>query len=209
MIGWVEEAVLAQTPGGLDGNTGRGHDAPCREGKDAEDGIGVVQVWKQGRLNRAGECPEGLIGADERDVGFSLPEMGIQGIGVFPEAATDDDGSRRQFARSAVKGDKPCVRQEVFVGEVSQRMIVSGVVGDSGRGAEVSTDIGSEGRGAGDTLLEREDRGEVAEGAGEEEEAGDGGDGHETPAAAGEGEEHKAHSSYNRGNNQSEWRSTE
>ena len=49
-------------------------------------------------------------------------------------------------------------------------MIVSGVVGDSGRGAEVSTDVGSEGRGAGDTLLEREDGGEVAEGAGEEEE---------------------------------------
>ena len=59
-IGWVEEAVLAQTPGGLDGNTGRGHDAPGREGVEAENGIGVVQVWKQGRLNRAGECPEGL-----------------------------------------------------------------------------------------------------------------------------------------------------
>ena len=113
--------MLAQTPGGLDGNTGRGHDAPGREGMEAEDGIGVVQVWKQGRLNRAGECPEGLVGADERDMGFSLPEVGIQGIGVTPGAATDDDGSRRQFARSAVKGDKPCVRQEVFVGEVSQR----------------------------------------------------------------------------------------
>ena len=75
VIGWVEEAVLAQTPGGLDGNTGRGLDAPGREGVEAEDGIRVVQVWKQGRLNRAGECPEGLIGADERDVGFSLPEM--------------------------------------------------------------------------------------------------------------------------------------
>ena len=160
-------------------------------------------------MNRAGECPEGLIGADERDVGFSLPEMGIQGIGVFPEAATDDDRSRRQFARSAVKGDKPCVRQEELVGEVREGMVVSGIVGDGGRGAEVSTDVGSEGRGAGDTILEREDREEVAEGAGEEEEAGDGGDGEETPATAGEGEAHKAYSSYNRGNNQSEWRSTE
>ena len=106
VIGWVEEAVLAQAPGGLDGNTGRGHDAPGREGVEAEDGIGEVQVWKQGRLNRAGECPEGLVGADERDVGFSLPEMGIQGIGVFPEAATDDDGSRRQFARGAIERDE-------------------------------------------------------------------------------------------------------
>ena len=121
VIGWVEEAVLAQTPGGLDGNTGRGLDAPGREGMEAEDGIGVVQVWKQGRLNRAGECPEGLIGADERDVGFSLPEACIQGIGVFPEAATDDDGSRRQFARSAIKGEEAGVREEELVGEVSQR----------------------------------------------------------------------------------------
>ena len=141
---------------------------------EAEDGIGVVQVWKQGRLNRAGECPEGLVGADERDVGFSLPEMGVQGIGVFPEAATDDDGSRRQFARSAIEREEACVRQEELVGEVREGMIGGRVVGDSGRGAEVSTDVGSEGRGAGDTLLEREDRGEVAEGAGEEEEAGDG-----------------------------------
>ena len=54
-----------------------------------------------------------------------------------------------------------------------------------------------------------EDSGEVAEGAGEEEEAGDGADGEETPATAGEREEHKAHSSYSRGNNQSERRSTE
>ena len=154
-----------------------------------------------GQTDRAGECPEGLIGADERDVGFSLPEACIQGIGVTPGAATDDDGSRRQFARSAVKGDKPCVRQEVFVGEVREGMIVSGVVGDSGRRAEVGTDVGSEGRGARDTLLEREDSGEVAEGAGKEEEAGNGGDGEETPATAGEGEEHKAHSSYSRGNN--------
>ena len=103
VIGWVEEAVLAQTPGGLDGNTLSGLDAPGREGVEAEDGIGVVQVRKEGRLNRAGECPEGLVGADERDMGFSLPEMGVQGIGVFPEAATDDDGSRRQFARSAIE----------------------------------------------------------------------------------------------------------
>ena len=166
-------------------------------------------MWKQGRLNRAGECPEGLVGADERDMGFSLPEAGVQGIGVFPEAATDDDGSRRQFARSAIERDEAGVREEELVGEVREGMIVSGVVGDGGRGAEVGTDVGSEGRGAGDTLLEREDRGEVAEGAGEEEEAGDGGDGDETPATTGEGEEHKAHSSYSRGNNQSEWRSTE
>ena len=66
-------------------------------------------------------------------------------------------------------------------------MVVSGVVGDGGRGAEVGTDVGSEGRGAGDTILEREDREEVAEGAGEEEEAGDGGDGEETPRDRGRG----------------------
>ena len=82
-------------------------------------------------------------------------------------------------------------------------MVGSNIVGDSGRGAEVGTDVGSEGRGAGDTILERENSEEVAEGAGEEEEAGDGGDGEETPATASEGEEHKAHSSYNRGNDKS------
>ena len=186
VIGWVEEAVLAQTPGGLDGNTLRGLDAPGREGKEAEDGIGVVQVWKQGRLNRAGEGPEGLIGADERDMGFSLPEVGVQGIGVFPEAATDDDGSRRQFARSAIEREEAGVGEEELVGEVGEGMVGGSIVGDGGRGAEVGTDVGSEGRGAGDTILEREDREEVAEGAGEEEEAGDGGDGEETPATAGE-----------------------
>ena len=96
--------------------------------------------------------------------------------------------------------------QEVFVSEVREGMIVSGVVGDGGRRAEVGTDVGSEGRGAGDTLLEREDRGEVAECAGEEEEGSESADSKETPAATGEGEAYKAYSSYNRGNNQSEWR---
>ena len=93
------------------------------------------------------------------------------------------------------------MREEELVGEVREGMVGGSIVGDGGRGAEVSTDVGSEGRGAGDTLLEREDRGKVAEGAGKEEEADDGGDGHETPATTGEGEEHKANSSYNRGNN--------
>ena len=98
VIGWMEEAVLAQTPGGLDGNTGRGHDAPGREGKEAEDGIGVVQVWKQGRLNRGRGVSRGL-GRRRREGRGVQPARNacIQGIGVFPEAATDDDGSRRQF----------------------------------------------------------------------------------------------------------------
>ena len=108
-----------------------------------------------------------------------------------------------------LKGRKRVVGEEELVGEVGEGMIGGSIVGDGGRRAEVSTDVGSESRRVGDTILEWEDREEVVEGAGEEEEADDGGDGHETPATAGEREAHKAHSSYSRGNNQSEWRSTE
>ena len=106
VIGWVEEAVLAQTPGGLDGNTLRGLDAPGREGVEAEDGIGVVQVWKQGRLNRAGECPEGLIGADERDMGFSLPEWASKVSASFQKRLLMTMGAGGSSPAALLKGRK-------------------------------------------------------------------------------------------------------
>ena len=60
VIGWVEEAVLAQTPGGLDGNTLRGLDAPGREGIEVERGIGVVHAREAGLTDRGRGVSRGL-----------------------------------------------------------------------------------------------------------------------------------------------------